>query len=100
VGERLHEFGIRMALGASPASLLRGVIARGLALTAGGLAAGLAAAIALSRLIAAFLFGVTATDPATYAAVAVVLLLTAGLASYLPGRRATRVDPASALRQE
>lgn len=100
VGERQHEFGIRMALGASPASLLRGVIARGLALTAGGLVAGLAAALALSRLIAAFLFGVSATDPATYAAVAVVLLLTAALASYLPGRRAMRADPASALRQE
>ena len=100
VGERLPEFGVRMALGASPASLLGSVIGRGLALAAAGLAAGLAGAIGLSRLIAAFLFGVTATDPVTYAAVAVVLLLTAGFASYLPGRRAMRVDPAVALRQE
>jgi predicted permease len=100
VGERLPEFGLRMALGATPASLLGGVIGRGVALAAAGMAAGLAGAIALSRLIAAFLFGVTATDPATYTAVAVVLLLTAALASYLPGRRAMRVDPAVALRQE
>jgi predicted permease len=100
VGERQHEFGIRLALGASPASLLRGVVVRGLALTAGGLAAGLVAAIALSRLIATFLFGVTATDPVTYAAGGAVLLLTSALASYVPGRRATRVDPACALRQE
>ena len=100
VGERLAEFGVRMALGASPASLLGSVIGRGLAMAAVGLAVGLAGAIGLSRLIAAFLFGVTATDPATYAAVAVVLLLTAVFASYLPGRRAMRVDPAVALRQE
>jgi ABC-type antimicrobial peptide transport system permease subunit len=100
VGERLPEFGIRMALGASPAGLLGGVIARGLALTAVGLAGGLGAALALSRLITAFLFGVTATDPATYATAAGLLLFTAALASYLPGRRAMRVDPAVALRQE
>ena len=100
VGERLPEFGVRMALGASPARLLGSVIGRGLALAAVGLAAGLAGAIGLSRLIKAFLFGVEATDPATYAAVAAALLLTAGIASYLPGRRAMRVDPMVALRQE
>lgn len=100
VGERLPEFGLRMALGASPASLLGGVIGRGLALAATGLLVGLAGALGLSRLIAAFLFGVTATDPATYAAVAAVLLFTAAIASYLPARRAMRVDPAVALRQE
>jgi len=100
VGDRLPDFGIRMALGATPASLLGSVIGRGLALAAVGLAAGLAGAIGLSRVMTAFLFGVTATDPATYAAVAAALLLTAGFASYLPGRRAMRVDPAVALRQE
>jgi putative ABC transport system permease protein len=100
VGERLPEFGLRMALGASPASLLGSVVVRGLALAAAGLVVGLAGAIGLSRLVAAFLFGVTATDPATYAAAAVVLLLTAAFASYVPGRRAMRVDPAVALRQE
>ena len=100
VGERLPEFGVRMALGASPASLLANVIGRGLALATAGMAVGLAGAIGLSRLIAAFLFGVTATDPTTYAAVAAVLLLTAACASYLPARRAMRVDPAVALRQE
>jgi predicted permease len=100
VGQRWPEFGVRMALGASPRMLLGRVIGQGLTLTLLGLAAGVAAALALSRLLAAFLFGVQATDPATYALVAAVLLLTAGLASYLPGRRAMRVDPLVALRQE
>jgi predicted permease len=100
VGERMPEFGLRMALGASPAGLLGAVIGRGLALVAAGLIVGLAGALALSHLIAAFLFGVAPTDPATYAAVAAVLLLTAAIASYLPARRAMRVDPALALRQE
>ncbi len=100
VGRRWSEFGVRMALGASPGMLLGHIVAQGLALTLLGLAAGVGAALALSRLLAAFLFGVQATDPATYAMVAGVMLLTAGLASYLPGRRAMRVDPAVALRQE
>ncbi|HVN03966.1 MAG TPA: ABC transporter permease [Bryobacteraceae bacterium] len=100
VGQRVPEFGVRMALGASPRMLLANVVGRGLVLTFVGLAAGTAAALALSRLLTAFLFGVRATDPATYAVVAGLLLFTAGLASYLPGRRAMRVDPAVALRQE
>ncbi|HUO29207.1 MAG TPA: ABC transporter permease [Bryobacteraceae bacterium] len=100
VGQRLPEFGVRMALGASPRALLANVIGQGLKLTVLGLAAGTVAALALSRLMAAFLFGVRATDPTTYAVVAGLLLFTAGLASYLPGRRAMRVDPAVALRQE
>jgi putative ABC transport system permease protein len=100
VGQRWSEFGVRMALGASPAMLLGRILGQGLTLTVIGLAAGFAAALALSRLLAAFLFGIEATDPATYALVAGVLLLTAGLASYLPGRRAMRVDPAVALKQE
>jgi putative ABC transport system permease protein len=100
VGQRRPEFGVRMALGASPGMLLGRIVGQGLTLTALGLTAGLAAALALSRLLATFLFGVQATDPATYVLVAVILLLTAGLASYLPGRRAMRVDPATALKQE
>ena len=100
VRERLPEFGVRMALGASPAVLLREVIGRGLRVTAAGLAVGLIGAVALSRLIAAFLFGVTARDPATFVVTAVMLLATAAVASFLPGRRAMRVDPAVALRQE
>ncbi len=100
VGQRAPEFGVRMALGASPGRLMGQVIGQGLALAGVGLAAGLAAALVLSRLLEAFLFGVEPTDPATYAAVAVMLLAAAGLASFLPARRAMRVDPAGALRQE
>ncbi len=100
VGQRSQEFGLRMALGASPGMLLGRVIGQGLTLTVLGLAAGLAGALGLSRLLTAFLFGIEATDPATYAVVAGALLLTAGLASYVPGRRAMRVDPAVALRGE
>jgi putative ABC transport system permease protein len=100
VGQRRSEFGVRIALGASPGMLLGGIVGQGLTLTAIGLAAGLAGALGLSRLLTSFLFGIQATDPATYALVAGVLLLTAGLASYLPGRRAMRVDPAVALKQE
>jgi putative ABC transport system permease protein len=98
VGQRWSEFGVRIALGASPGMLLGRIVGQGLTLTAIGLAAGLAGALALSRLLTSFLFGIQATDPATYALVAGVLLLTAGLASYLPGRRAMRVDPAVALK--
>ncbi|MBS1871709.1 MAG: ABC transporter permease [Acidobacteria bacterium] len=100
VGERLPEFGVRMALGASPGGLLGAVVARGLGLTAAGLAAGGLGAMALSRGLSSFLYGVKATDPLTYALAGGVLLATAALASYLPGRRAMRVDPAVALRQE
>jgi predicted permease len=100
VGQRWSEFGVRIALGASPGTLLCRIVGQGLTLTVLGLLPGVAAALALSRLLAAFLFGVRATDPATYAVVGGVLLLTAALASYLPGRRVMRVDPASALRQE
>lgn len=100
VGQRAPEFGVRMALGASPGRLLGRVIGQGLALAGFGLAAGLAAALALSRLLEAFLFGVKPTDPATYAAVAMLLLVAAAVASFSPARRAMRVDPGTALRQE
>jgi predicted permease len=100
VSQRTPEFGVRMALGASPGMLLSRVIGQGVMLTLLGLAGGLAAALALSRLLESFLYGVQATDPVTYAAMAVVLLMTAVLASYVPGRRAMRVNPAVALKQE
>ncbi len=100
VGLRSTEFGVRMALGASPAAVLAHVVGQGLMLTLLGLAAGAVAALALSRLLTAFLFGVTPTDPATWAAAALALLAAATLAAYLPARRAMRVDPAAALRRD
>jgi ABC-type antimicrobial peptide transport system permease subunit len=100
VRQRWSEFGVRMALGASPEMLLGRVVWQGLLLTVVGLGVGLAAALALSRLLNAFLFGIRPNDATTYALVAGILLVTAGLASYLPARRAMRVDPAVALKQE
>jgi len=100
VGRQIPEIGVRMALGASPTDVLRRVLTHGLALVAAGVGIGIVGALAASRLLASFLFGVKPTDPATYAAVALVLLLTAGVASYLPARRAMRIDPVAALREE
>ncbi len=100
VSERTHEIGIRLALGA-PRSNVLGLIAKfGLALTLTGLAIGAGLAMALTRTITQFLSGVSPTDPLTFAAVALVLLLVALLACYLPANRATRVDPMAALRNE
>jgi predicted permease len=98
VGQQVPEIGIRMALGAAPADIARRTVGHGLKLAGIGLACGLAGAVALSRLITTVLFGVEPTDPATYATMAAVLLVTAAAASYLPARRAMRVDPAVALR--
>jgi ABC-type antimicrobial peptide transport system permease subunit len=89
-----------MALGAEGADVIRMVIGEGFKLTVVGLALGLGAAFALSRLIASQLFGVTATDPLTYAGVALLLAMVAMAACYLPARRAARVDPMVALRTE
>jgi ABC-type antimicrobial peptide transport system permease subunit len=89
-----------MALGAAPGDIVRRVLQRSLALSAAGLLAGLLVALALSRLLASLLFGVGATDPATYGGVAALLLLVSAIASWIPARRATRVDPVSALRSE
>jgi putative ABC transport system permease protein len=100
VVQRTKEIGLRMALGADRAGVLGLVMARGFALVAGGLALGLAGALALTRLLAAQLYGVTARDPLTFAAVILVFLLVAALATYLPARRATKVEPTIALRYE
>lgn len=100
VTRRTAEIGVRMALGAAAGSVLRNVLGRGLALTAAGLVVGLALAALAGRALAALLYGVSARDAGTLAAVAAVLVLVAILASWVPARRATRIDPVAALRVE
>lgn len=100
VAQRRHEIGLRMALGATPARVLRETIGEGLKLTAWGLALGVAGALAAASLLRSVLVGVSATDPLTLAAVALFLALTAAAACYIPAHRATRIDPATALRQD
>ena len=92
--------GLRMALGASAGSVMRLVVARGLTLTAVGLAIGLALAWALTRTLQNLLYGVAAGDPATFAAVVVLLGAIALAACYLPARRASRLDPIAVLRAD
>jgi putative ABC transport system permease protein len=100
VTERTHEIGVRMALGAEARHVLGLMIRQGLTTTAIGVAIGVAGAVALSRWIQDLLFGVTATDPATFAAVVATLMAVAFVACYVPAWRATRVDPTMALRSE
>jgi putative ABC transport system permease protein len=100
VAERKHEIGVRMALGARQSGVMRHVLGQGLRLTALGIAIGLVGAFIATRAIQAMLFGVTPTDPLTYAAVIVALVIVAMLACWVPALRASRVDPLVALRSD
>ena len=100
VAQRQREIGIRMALGASPSDARRMVLREGLSMAAGGITVGLVAALAGGRLLTGLLYGVTPTDPMTFVLVPMLLAGVALLASYLPARRATRVDPTTALRAD
>ena len=100
VNRRTREIGIRMALGASSRDVLRLVIGEGALLIVAGLVIGLGGAMAATRLVSSFLYGVSATDPVTFVVIAMLLMAVALAANYLPARRATRVDPMVALRYE
>ncbi|MBV9886357.1 MAG: ABC transporter permease [Acidobacteria bacterium] len=100
VGQRTHEIGLRMALGARRGDVLRLVLANGVKMALTGIAVGIAAAIALTRLFETLIYGISATDPLTFSGVACILLLVAAAACLVPALRATRVDPIVALRHD
>jgi putative ABC transport system permease protein len=100
VAQRTHEIGVRMALGAQPGEVRRMVLGQGMRLAGVGIALGLVGALALGHLMAGMLYQIEPRDPSTLALVSLLLILTAAFASYLPSRRATRIDPMIALRSE
>jgi putative ABC transport system permease protein len=100
VARRTQEIGIRMALGARPADVLLAIAAQGMGWSAMGILIGAAGGLALTRMLSKMLFEVSATDPATFAAAAALLLAVAWRASYIPARRAMKLDPIVALREE
>jgi putative ABC transport system permease protein len=100
VGQRTREFGVRTALGARSRDVLAMVLTQGLRLTSIGIAIGLAGAIALTRYIEGMLYDITPLDPLTYISVVALFVAVTSIASYLPARRATRIDPMAALRYE
>ena len=100
VTQRTHEIGVRMALGASASNVLRLVIGHGMLIAGIGLAVGVIGAFAVTRIMGSLLYGVSATDPLTYIVLVAALGIIALIASYIPARRAMRVDPVIALRNE
>jgi putative ABC transport system permease protein len=100
VTERTHEIGVRLALGASPRDVVAMVVGQGLALASAGAVIGVVAAVAFTRLMSTLLYDVTPTDPLTFGAVSLMILIVAAAAAWLPARRATHVDPLTALRAE
>ena len=100
VTQSTHDIGVRVALGAQPGSIVGLVVRQGMELAAIGILVGLASAAALTRVMASLLFGVSATDALTFGAVAALLAVVAFVATAIPARRATRVDPMVALREE
>jgi putative ABC transport system permease protein len=100
VGQRTHEIGVRMALGALERDVLLSVVKQGLKLTGIGVVIGFLASLGLARLIAGTLYGVTSTDPVTYLVVSLFMAFVAFLASYIPARKAAKIDPMVALRSE
>ena len=100
VSQQTHEIGIRLSLGAQPSDVLKLFVGQGMALTAAGIVIGVAAAVALTRLMANMLFGVGPVDVLTFTVIVLLLSVVAFLACWIPARRATRIDPVIALRYE